>query len=350
MPIRFFCEHCRQMLKIGTAKAGSVVDCPRCQKAVVVPPQSAPKAEQLYQMLKNKQFASTSALSLEKSPPFEQNTVSEPAVPESLQDELGGSIDDSDLNRWDSDLTQWVNDHVPSPAEKTQTYSHEQVQTLFPLPSVPDEKVALLALQKRYRLTVTLLYVSSSIAFFFGIVFGFYLYAFVTPTHFVRHAAGNAAEPNEVTGTLYFLNKNGERQPDVDAVVICLPKDRQPSPLLSWQGLLPGDNGNNDTETNIHEMGGWYGKTDANGTFTFQHQEGIRYFVVMISSCQQSSGGGVKQSVRQDLSRYFRDSELPDKYCVSTDEYDWSRGKHSFRYIFEDTSNQMISPVELRTQ
>lgn len=37
MPIRFRCGHCHQLLGIARRKAGTVVVCPSCQQAVVVP-------------------------------------------------------------------------------------------------------------------------------------------------------------------------------------------------------------------------------------------------------------------------------------------------------------------------
>lgn len=37
MPIRFRCGHCQQLLGIARRKAGTVVTCPSCQQAVIVP-------------------------------------------------------------------------------------------------------------------------------------------------------------------------------------------------------------------------------------------------------------------------------------------------------------------------
>jgi len=37
MPIKFRCEHCRQLLGISQTKAGKIVDCPTCGRAVRVP-------------------------------------------------------------------------------------------------------------------------------------------------------------------------------------------------------------------------------------------------------------------------------------------------------------------------
>jgi len=315
------------MLKIGTSKMGSVVDCPRCHQSVVVPPFSAPQAEQLYQQLKNKQ-PQTHAEQETPIPPVAEDTLSEPTLPESALDELGGNIDDADLDRWIDEL--WTTNPKNQPES-----SQEQLPNPFPLPIPSTDDIALLALQKRFKLTVMLLYVSSTVTFFLGLVFGFYTYDRFAPSPPLRHLAGSVAEANEVTGTLYFFNKNGERQPDVDAVIICLPKDRQPSPLLPCQGLLPEEPVNNDTAQMIHEMGGKYGRTDATGSFTFQHQEGIRYFVMMISAHQKHPSGGMKPSVLQNLQYYFRDPERLEKNCFRIDEYEWSNGKHSLRHTFD---------------
>jgi hypothetical protein len=323
MPIRFFCEHCRQMLKIGTSKMGSVVDCPRCRKAVVVPPQSTPQAEQLYQMLKSQRSAGVA------TPPAEDHALSEPTAPESAWDELGGNVDDADLSRWIDEL--WAN----APVEQQDASPFQPAITPVSLP-VAEEEVALFALQKRYKLTVTLLYVSSAIAFFIGIIFGIALYAFILPSSSTsQHFVGNDAPINEIAGTLYYLNRNGERQADADAVIIVLPKDRTPSPLFSCQGLRPGDAVNHDTLQLIHEMGGIYERTDAYGSFSLQYREGVRYYVILISAHQARTDGVLKPSLLQTLRRYFHNPDQFAGYCLSIDEYEWSGGKYSLRHTFE---------------
>ena len=311
------------MLKIGTSKMGSVVECPRCHKSIVVPPQSAPQAEELYRRLKNKRSEETSAPPL----PEEESAASEPTAPESALDELGSNVDDTDLNQWIDEL--WTTAPV-----------HRQEPAYVPLPNTDSmepaaETLTVLALQKRQRLTVTLLFVSATVAFFLGIVFGFAVYRLVVPPSSHRHLTENVTKADEFIGTLYFLNKNGERQADADAVVICLPRDRLPSPLFSCQGLRPEDAVNNDTVQLIQELGGMYARADANGSFTLQYREGVRYLVIYISAHQVQTDGVVKSSVLKDLRQYFRDPELFGENCLFVEEYDLS--KHSFRHTFEYT-------------
>jgi len=323
MPIRFFCDHCRQMLKIGTSKMGSVIECPRCRKSIVVPPQSAPQAEQLYQMLKTKRSGEKAA------PPPPVNIVQEPTVPESAWDDLGGNVDDADLNQMIDEL--WK---TSAPNQQ------DSIATFFPAPlSIPnpmaDEEVALLALRKRYKYTVTLLYVSSAVAFFVGILFGIVIYAvsFQSARSPMLHASGNSTA-NEISGTVYFRNENGDRWHDVDAVIICLPMDRPMAQLLSPQGLRPDDGANNDAAQLIQELGGMYAKADVNGSFTLYYREGVRYYVVLISANQKRSGE-MKPSVLMELRRFFRDPDQFGENCLLTDEYEWSGGKYAFRHTFE---------------
>jgi phage FluMu protein Com len=41
MPIRFRCQHCGQLLGIARRKSGTQVQCPTCQRSVLVPSESA---------------------------------------------------------------------------------------------------------------------------------------------------------------------------------------------------------------------------------------------------------------------------------------------------------------------
>ena len=311
------------MLKIGTSKMGSVIECPRCRKSIVVPPQSIPQAEQLYQMLENKR-------SVEKAPlPPPVHMVHEPTVPESAWDDLGGNVDDADLNRMIDEL--WTTS-PPNP--------QDSFATLYPAPlsmpnPVTDDEVALRALQKRYKYTLTLLYVSTAVAFCVGIIVGIILHAVsFQPAHSsLSHMSGETAL-NEISGTIYFRNENGDRWHDVDAVIICLPMDRPMAQLLSPQGLRPEDVVNNDTAQLIQEMGGMYAKADVNGSFTLYHREGVRYFVILISANQKRSGE-MKPSTLLELRRFFRDPDQFGENCLLTDEYEWSGGMHAFRHTFE---------------
>ena len=322
MPIRFFCEHCRQMLKIGTSKMGSVVDCPRCHKPVVVPPQSLPQAEQLYQMLKNKRAKELTAL------PVPNNIVSEPTAPESAWDELGGNVEDADLNQWIDEL--W----------KTQPHQQQQesFSAPFPMPiqnAISDEEVALIALQKKHKLTVTLLYVLPAVSCIVGLIFGILIHAFYVPlTRSPLDSASTGRETNEITGTIYYHNKNGDRWADFNAVIICLPMDQPTAQLFASQCLSPDDPEINATAQLIQEMGGMYARADVNGNFSLPYREGIRYFVV-VTSAHQLRAGEMRPSVVQELRRYFRAPESFGENCLFTDEYEWSGGKYLFRHTFE---------------
>ena len=311
------------MLKIGTSKMGSVVDCPRCHKSVVVPSQSTPQAEQLYQMLKNERAEKA------VTPPVGASAVSEPTVPESAWDELGGNVDEADLNRRIDEL--W----------KINPGSQHESSILMPLSvtnPLSSEEVALFALRKKYKYTQTLLYVSSAVVFVIGIVFGVAICALLTPSSRPHPPlAGERVDTKELTGTLYYCNANGERQVDADAVVICLPKDRVPALLFSCEGLRPNVPLNNDARQLITEFGGMYERADANGSFTIEYKAGVRYILILISAHQTPPGEGLQPSDGQILHRYFVDSKLLGEYCLSIEEYEWLSGKYSLQYTFEST-------------
>ena len=311
MPIRFFCEHCVQMLKIGTSKVGSVVDCPRCQKSVVVPPQSSPLAEESYRKLKSLRHQHT-------APPAENDTAPIPTR-QGLEEE----IDDADMPLWMEEA--WM----PSQADSQGFYQASRA------PPVLAEEIAIQKQKKQHNLLVTLLSVSLVIIFFVGITFGILIRGSDIQSPRAGQQADGLDTKNEVTGTLYYINENGERRGDADAVIICLPKDRQPASLLSCKGLRPEDTVNKDTVQIIHEMGGMYERADANGTFAFPYKEGERYFVILISAHQRRTGGEMKPSVEQELRRYFRDPDQFGEGYMSIDEHEW--GKPTLRYTFELT-------------
>jgi len=317
---------------------GSAVNCPRCQKSVIVPQLSNPQAERLYQMLKSKRAAEqteqrTTSPPSSENKPLEEKTISkpvepepieqEPAEPESAWDDLGGNVNDADLIRWIDEL-------LATPTE------HSQLLTPPMITAAPDvtNGAAIHTLYKQYRLTLTLLYVSATVAFFIGIVFGFFIRGlYIQPIQPVLLAAnGNGA--NEITGTLYYHNEHGERLPDVDAVIICLPKNRIPGTLLSVRGLLPDDVVNNEAVQEIQELGGMYSRADANGSFTLPFQEGERYLFLMISANQQQVDNVLKPNDRQELSQYFREPSQFSNSCLLIEEFLGTSGKHVRQYVF----------------
>ena len=335
MPIRFFCEHCRQMLKIGTSKVGSVVNCPRCQKSAVVPLHTDMRAEQLYQMLKSKRAAEAAtappvnnALSINNTA-LVDDAVSEPNAPESAWDDLGGNVDDAELNKWIEEL--WMKSSVGQSVPNTDKFT----ELSAPVSASAADEIALFTLQKRYKYTLILLYVSATIAFCVGLLFGMAIRGFYVQTTHPIHTAENGMGTNVIAGTIFFTNENGERRADVDAVIICLPMDRMPSPLFPSEGLRPEDIVNNNTVQLIHELGGMYGRADANGAFTLPYREGVRYLVIKISAHRSQPGGVLPPSILQELRRYFRDPDLFGRNSVHTDEVVWSGGRYNLRHVFE---------------
>jgi hypothetical protein len=279
----------------------------------------------LYQIFKSKRAAAQAIAS-----PVQHEAVSEPSTPESAWDELGGNVDNAELNRWIEEL--WMKSSV-SHQPSSHSASPPDLSAPATVPVATDE-VALVTLHKRYKFALTMLYVSATVAFCVGLLSGIIIRGSHVPSVHPVHIAENGIAANEVVGTIFYINENGERRADVDAVIIGLPMDRVPSPLFSSEGLRPGDELNHGTVQLIRELGGMHGRADVHGAFTLPYREGVRYLVIKISA-HQTQPGVLPQSVLQELRRYFRDPERFDGNSLWTDEFVWSGGRYTLRHTFE---------------
>jgi hypothetical protein len=299
--------------------AGISVICPQCGKNVTVPPQSVPKAEQLYQFLKQKR---TEAKSVPN--PITGNPPAVPLDPSNLE-ETFGNIGENELSRWLDEF--WTT--VSTDGDFNGEYPESAVNG-----TVPDADIA--ATLVRYQQFIVLYKILLGVVFLVGIALGLFAHAL-----YVRHeiAASTAklahTQKNVVIGNLYYLDVNGERLPDADAVVIFLPMDRLPPFKFASSGLRPADRLEGDNVQQIEEFGGRCLRTGADGSFEFPYQKDRRYFVLMISAHVERENSEIDLASLRTLKKYFRNPvELLDQFCFHYEELQTSQETINFPHTF----------------
>jgi phage FluMu protein Com len=73
MPIRFRCEHCRQLLSVGSKKAGTTVSCPKCKSRIVVPDLVSP-----VQAAATTEITNAGAATTNEAAAFSEPAIAEP--------------------------------------------------------------------------------------------------------------------------------------------------------------------------------------------------------------------------------------------------------------------------------
>lgn len=272
--IKFCCEHCDQLLSIGTSRIGRTIDCPKCGETLTVPNETE-AGEQLAGR-KTRRDAHRE----EHGEDFSQFTVYDDATEFIFESEddsegyYGGRIDRSKV-------------------------------------AVPR----------------MVLYVQGGLlgavaigCFLFGWVFG-------ALTSGERDVVEEDNTPRIVRGTVNFLDTENRTQPDAGSVVILVPEDRRPGPdeKVDAVGLRP-DDAPPDPEIHpglqrIKVLGGAYARTDAEGQFRLHVPKRGRYFMLIISANSKRSGGQeVNREHLAQMGRYF----VPATDLIGQSQFRWT--------------------------
>ncbi|GHT44353.1 hypothetical protein FACS189454_01460 [Planctomycetales bacterium] len=365
MPLRFFCNQCKQLLKIGSAQAATVIVCPKCGTNIVVPSQSSPKAEELYQFLKRKKAEAESAKQ-QGSILFRsgQAPTGKGAYYNNLDLYLKDAIRKNnspadDVNRDDnvpenseSKLEEWIAEFwAANPQEEiTETKQPEKSESQNterekqkrkdkqqeqpnepPKMMIPTNELDSAALIVRLQENVRTLRLLIAIGFLLGVSLGYFVHI-IQSNQQLRPAQVNQPQgENILIGTLQYRNQNGEKQPDADAVVIFIPKDAKPSSPLESLGLRPGDPPDGERVRQIAELGGKCVRADASGRFEFAYKSDQPYWGLLISAHNKRTED-IPQEVRRSLRVFFRNpTELLGDYNFILEEYDWQSGQYMLR-------------------
>lgn len=123
-PLRFFCHHCTQMIKIGRQMAGRVVVCPQCGTRLAVPLQSDPTAEAVYKAQRERRAAEKAA-GIPSQPShqgplpglFTSPTPSKPGEhPGDIGKNHGHSATPAETPETDEELDRWIDDFWKTPS------------------------------------------------------------------------------------------------------------------------------------------------------------------------------------------------------------------------------------------
>lgn len=349
-PVRFFCMHCKLMMKVGPQMFGRTVVCPQCGGRLEVPFQSDPKAEDLYRFMKQKRAEEKSAISAISvvDAAVGKTSVSRPASAKSeprttdlpFQREKFEELEPDEVDRWIEEFWATIPENgdsairnVPVPKKRAERQHSESEGFIG---SVED-----LAESYRNRSVRILFRLALAAVFVVGLFAGFALHVAVRDAD---RSARNTMQTEDfsdkavIRGELYYRGLDGRRIPDADAVVIFLPADRIPAVPISCTELGPGGGmgENRDGMTQIEELGGAFCRTGADGTFSQDFQRSGRYLALMISAHVRRSGPELPPETLLDLQRFFSDpAVLLGEYRFVREEYEIGRGVHFIRETFQ---------------
>lgn len=286
MPIRFLCNHCGQKLSVGSARAGTKANCPRCKELVRVPGDlvrsKASLAASMLVMSGHEDAAS-------EPPP----TETEPEAPPIAGDQ---GYETSELV---FDTSSPATDPFPAPA------TDAVQQTDYNLVSIP-----------RYVLYAQagLLAGVAIICFTLGALMG---------GAFFRAPPEMALRPCTITGYVQ-VTEGVVKKGDAGAVVIVMPQDVQKvDERAPVSGLRPRDAAPDETHRGLailKQIGGGYAKADKEGKYQVRVPRQGKYFVLVISRSKEGAATDVDALDLRRIARFFESAtEL-----IGTQKYQFS--------------------------
>ncbi|QDU26295.1 hypothetical protein ETAA8_13730 [Anatilimnocola aggregata] len=276
MPIRFACQHCDQKLSVGSQKAGTKANCPRCKEAVRVPGVAA----------RQERVTAQSMLVMAGKP----EPLDEPIAPPLV----GGQNEPSESPLETSEL---VFDTGPSTSYEEKAGHESQVaeRTDYNLVSFP-----------RYVLYAQAGLVAgvAIVCFTLGALMGSAFFRGQPDVPIV-------AKPCTISGFVE-VTQGVVKKGDEGAVVVVLPFDVQKlderSPV---EGLRPKDAPPDETHRGLsilRTIGGAYAKADRTGKYEVRVPRQGKYFVLVISRAKAGKAGEVDSLDLRKIARFFENA------------------------------------------
>lgn len=362
MPIKFRCEHCRQLLGISKTKAGKVVDCPTCGRAVRVPsldgksdPVSIPNWDPQDESLVNALNALASlteepgerggAVAFEASNPEDSPSQERPpssdrpqqpvvlpaaiAIPEPIEmppleapvvlPEPASSPGSAESRRDDPEKTEepWAKlATLPVAAAGRDSLQGDR----------PNDKQSM-SYQPGKSVTLPIALLLVAMAFLLGFFVGNFVNnnapaatskladADAVPAKDSSPAATESAHRSAestrhraVEGRITYLSATGSSQSDAGAVVIVLPAYRNSSTKLPIVGFRPADS-SEDRELAkewVRALGGDLAVVDENGLYACDLPQAGEYHLIILSRhLERAESESLAPAERTMLGEYF---------------------------------------------
>jgi phage FluMu protein Com len=286
MPIRFNCKHCGQKLSVGSQRAGTKANCPRCKEIVRVPgevvkPSKAALAASMLVM-------TGEGAAVEAAPPSE-----EPAAPPIAGEQFAGETGAGEMGGGPSyetlESSELVFDTAPS------------IVTGEAPPNVIQQVDYNLVSFPRYVLYAQagLLVVVAIVCFTLGTLMGG---AFLSAPE-----GGVAAGPCSITG-IVKVTDGATIKADEGAVVFFLPHNvkniDERAPVAGFRPRDSEPEGNHRGLTILKQMGAGHARTDKEGKYKITVPKPGKYYVLVISR----SKTGTLDVGKQQIARFFENA------------------------------------------
>ncbi len=331
MPIKFRCNYCRQFLGISRNRAGGVVDCPSCGRAIRVPDLDGHVAP-LEDPGLNGDDAQL-ARALDELAALAHVDLAAPVVA-------------TDVNALDEEIPQPIPEPVPveisvpvvippvaavpdvaAPAEPAVASLAEVMQELAGGPTTAvtttDERSSRTPEPHRSRgeyavrpLPLVWLVVSPLLAGLAGLLIGSAIAARNTNSpndlQLAARQAGAADEvaipQTQVSGRISYQTATGEVQPDIGAAVLVLPQAWTGASRLVPAGLRPGDDPADQkvAAAAAAAMGGQLAWTDHAGEYQLSLPGSGSYRLIVLSRLSARSAA-IPPEDEQRLNEYLQD-------------------------------------------
>lgn len=299
MPIRFVCKHCGQKLSVGSSRAGTKANCPRCKELVRVPGEVVqPTRSALAQSML---VMSGEGGAVDPAPP-QPAPVYEPLSHEGHEEPVAPPI---------------VGE--PDPGFETSELVFDTTPSIAPGASAGE------VLRKTdYRLVTFPRYV---LYFQAGLLAGVALICFTLGLlmggAFFRGSTGPiVGKPCTVSGFVQ-MNQGVVKKGDEGAVVFVLPQDvRNIDERAPVAGLRPRDSepaGNHRGLAILQQIGAGHARADKDGKFKVTVPRPGKYFVLVISRGKSGDGADVG-AAKQKIARFFENANE----LIGTQKYQFS--------------------------